>query len=140
VIRLRKGIIMKLRKLELLDIAKISDSYEFIYGAYGTTIFSKKYYKLKFTADLPGWWLTEILGQMRKKGVFFEDILKDKTTDLGMGCIICMPFTEEDKELYGTNITDWQKQTNAAVKKQRELSAEYKRENGAMDLTKYSNW
>ena len=129
---------MKLKKIELLDIYKADAGYEYIYGAFGTSLFSKKFYKITFTSDKPQWWRTEIQKQMAKQGIFFEDLLEQDTTDIGMGILRCTSFSKEDKEQFSEDLDIWKKHLENALEKSRELSKEYESEHGDVNLREYS--
>ncbi len=132
---------MKLKKIELLNIEKGDGGYEYIYGAFGISLFLfKKFYKITFTSDLPHWWWSEIQKQMVRKKIYFEDLLdkRNEKLDIGMGKVQCIPFTKEDEYIYGVSLQRWKVLLNKAVDKQKELSDDYKDEHGEVDLTKYS--
>jgi len=129
---------MKLKKIELLDIYKAGAGFEYIYGAFGKSLFSKKFYKITFSSDKPQWWWTEIQKQMAKQGVFFEDLLEQDTTDIGMGILQCVPFSKEDTEKFGEELDIWKKHLKNAIEKSRILSEEYVKEHGDVDLSDYS--
>ena len=128
---------MKLKKIELLDIYKAGAGFEYIYGAFGTSLFSKKFYKITFSSDKPQWWWTEIQKQMAKQGIFFEDLLEQDTTDIGMGNLRCVPFSKEDTEQFSEDLDIWKKHLDNAVEKSRKLSEEYVKEHGDVDLSDY---
>ena len=71
---------------------------------------------------------------MAKQGVYFEDLLERDTTNIGMGILRCVPFSREDTEQFGEDLTVWKKHLHNAGVKQRELSEEY----GDVDLSDYS--
>jgi len=128
---------MRLKKIELLDIYKTSAGYEYVYGAFGKSLFSRKFYKITFSSDKPQWWWSEIQKEMAKEGIYFEDLLEKDSTNIGMGILRCVPFSREDTEQFGEDLTVWKNHLRNAVEKSRELSEEYRKEHGDVDLSDY---
>jgi len=129
---------MKLKRVDFLDIVKEGNQYRYIYGVYGTSFFSKKYYKFTLFADRPQWWWSEIQKQMIKQNTLFEDVLGKGSIDIGMGKIQCTPFSDEDFGIYGTDLHQWKKTfKEKAIDKQMSFSHEYTAQNGDVDLTDY---
>lgn len=130
---------MKLKHLEFLDISKSNDLYTYTYGLFGKTYFRKKFYKFLLIADKPQWWWSEIQKQMIESNNLFEDVLHKGAVDIKIGKIMCKPFSEEDIEKYGVDISHWHNFfLEKAINDQKILSDEYSQTHGQPDLSKYS--
>jgi hypothetical protein len=127
--------LMKLKKVNLLDIEKSGNEFEYTYGVFATSFFKEHYFKLVFKSKLPHFVWREIQKMMLCQGVYFEDLKKGKKKDIKIGTMLYLDLSEKDIARFGKNIQEWTIHFENAVIKQGAFEKEYDKIYGPPDLT-----
>ncbi len=90
---------------------------------------STKFMKLTFIADNPYAWMSEIISELKSRGIFIEDLEDGLERDIGIGKITLTEFTRRDEELYNKeSATVWDELFEKALTDQETLTKNYKDE------------
>jgi len=109
---------MKLNYISFLDISRAGfgyTSFVYTYVIRAKSLFSTKLFKLKFTSPFSHLWWTDIQSSMISCGIYFEDLLKEKSAHIPHGNIEISRFSSQDEKKWGTTVFEWQEHCSRAI-------------------------